>query len=234
MRGLLDAALRNPYAALATVLGDTLHPGGERATRRLADRARLAEGERVLDLGCGPGAARRVAHDRGACYLGVDRDPSAAGADVCAPMGALPVADASVDVVLSECALCLAGDLEAALAEARRVLAPGGRLAASDVVLARPIEALPDRLAEPLCLADRRSREGLLEAVRGAGFDVLDLENHHEDLVRARERLLDHVNVHGLLGAMGERGERLLAGVEDVEAALEARELGYVSLVAEA
>lgn len=234
MKGLLQAAVENPYRALSVVLGDTLHPGGEQATRRLLTRADVGGGDTVLDLGCGAGAAADEARERGAAWLGVDRDPRAAGATLAARMRDLPLADASADVALSECALCLAGDLDAALAEARRVLREGGRLAASDVTLSRPIEGLPRAVAEPLCLADLRSRDGLVHAVEAAGFDVVDVRDHHADLVAMRDAVRERVDVDGLLGAMGAEGEAMLEGVEGLEAALAARELGYVSLVARA
>lgn len=233
MPNLLQAALEDPYRALSFVLGDTLHPGGREATQALIDRAGVASGDRVLDLGCGAGAAGEIARGLGAEPVGLDRDPGADGAAVCGTLERLPIAPASVDVVLSECAICLADDLEAALGEAHRVLDGGGRLAVSDVTLQRPVEPLPASLAEALCLTGERSREHLVERVQAAGFDVVDVVDHHEDLLAMRERVRDRVDYRGLLAAMGERGQRLLAGVEDVEAALEAGELGYVSIVAE-
>lgn len=233
MEPLLEQALRNPYAALSLVLGDTLHPGGEEATRDLLERAGIEEGQRVLDLGCGTGVAGRLARELGAEPIGLDRDPEAAGASVCARIEQLPIADGSVDVVLSECALCLAEDLPATLAEVRRVLGPGGRLAFSDVTVTREIEHLPASVAEALCLTGQRSPSHLQDALGEAGFRILDVRDHHEDLLAMREEVRGKVDYRGLLGAMGSRGSALLVGIDEAEAALEARELGYVSVVAQ-
>lgn len=233
MQGLLQAAVENPTAALSTVLDDTLHPGGAEATRRLLERAELAEGETVLDVGCGAGPSRDLAREHGARWIGLDRRPRTVDA-VAGTMRTLPLAPDSVDVVVSECAMCLSEDLDAALAEARRVLAPEGRLAISDVTLEREIHGLPASVARALCVDETRPRERLVARVEDAGFDVRGVVDHHAALVEARQTLLDRVDVHGLLSAMGERGQALLEGVEDLEAALEADELGYVSLVADA
>lgn len=233
MQGLLQAAVENPTKALSVVLDDTLHPGGADATRRLLERANLAAGETVLDLGCGAGPSRELAHEAEARWIGLDRHPRTPDA-VAGAMRALPLAPGAVDVVVSECAMCLSADLDRALAEARRVLAPGGRLAVSDVALEREIDGLPGSVERALCVDDPRPRQRLVDRVEAAGFTVREVVDHHDALVEMRRTLLDRVDVYGLLAAMGPRGEALLEGVEDLEAALEDRELGYVSLVADA
>ena len=104
-------------------------------TARLLPRL---EGLTVLDLGCGDGHYARLAAALGAArVLALDAaPPMAALAPPPALVGdaaALPLASASVDVVIAALVLSHVGGLEAALAEAARVLRPGGALVISDL-----------------------------------------------------------------------------------------------------
>lgn len=227
---LLNLAANDPLAALQVVLGGPLHPGGEHATEDLLDRADVGADDRLVDLGCGAGGAVAQARKRGASAWGIDE--AADGADVQARLETLPVADGSLTVVVSECALCLAGDLEQALGEAARVLEPGGRLAFSDVTVDRDLARVPPAIAEPLCLTGPRGSERILAAVREAGFTVEDHETHREELLAMRDRVYERVDVDGLLDALGERGDRLREARDDLEEALEAGDIGYLSVVA--
>lgn len=151
--------------------------------------ADLKKGEVVLDLGAGGGfdcflAARQVG-PRGR-VIGVDMTPEmvararanarkAGARNVEFRLGEiehLPVADASVDVILSNCVINLSPDKQQVYREAFRVLKPGGRLAISDVVAIRPIPAAIQRDFDSHsgCVAGAlrvRKLEGILQA---AGF----------------------------------------------------------------
>lgn len=232
MPSSLGAAVSDPWDALRAVVGEPLHPGGAEATEELLDRAGVGAGTRLVDVGCGSGLATALARERGATAVGVDRDPGGAR-PVRGDLSHLPVADCSVDVVLTECVLCLSGDISVPLAEARRALDAGGRLALSDLVVEGSVPDLPSGVAEALCLTGTRDRDHLLAGVREAGFEVREVRDHREDLLAMRDRAKARVDYEGLLGAMGERGRDLLDGIERAERAVEEGRIGYVSLVAE-
>jgi SAM-dependent methyltransferase len=230
MNGLLDAALANPWGTLDAVLDGPLHPGGTEATERLLDRADVRAGTRLLDVGCGAGEALTAARARGADAVGVDSSPKADRA-VQGDATALPVQSGSVDVLLAECVLCLT-DLSAAVAEAQRVLCSGGRIALSDVIVEGERPAVPEQLAEALCIDGARSRDQLLSHLVDEGFEVQTVDEHHDDLLSMRDRITDRVDYEGLLGLAGERGQRAVAAIEELETAVEARDVNYVSVVA--
>ena len=116
---------------------------GRGAVARLAvERAGVADGDVVVDVGCGPGTAARVAATRGAKVVGVD--PAAVMLRLArwltlgtrsitwteGAAEAVPLPDGSATVVWSISTVHHWSDVDAGLAEARRVLAPGGRLLA--------------------------------------------------------------------------------------------------------
>ena len=232
MRGLVDAALADPWRTLDTLLDDPLHPGGAAATERLLDRADVDTDTRLLEVGCGAGDALSRARDRGADPAGLDPDPTAARA-IRGDATALPVRDDAVDVVLAECVLCLT-DLPVALAECRRVLREGGRLAVSDVVVEGEEPVVPDGVADALCLTGARSRDDLTAALDDAGFAVRSMDDHYDDLVAMRDRVQGRVDYESLLGLLGDRGARIRTAIEDLEAAVDDGRIGYVSVVARA
>jgi SAM-dependent methyltransferase len=164
--------------------------------------ASIKPGEVVLDLGAGAGfdsflAARQVGPS--GKVIGVDMTPAmlekarlncgkAGFGNVEFRLGEiehLPVADASVDVVISNCVINLSPDKAAVFAEAFRVLKPGGRVAISDVVAIKP---LPDTLATSVaahacCISGAPELESLKTMLVASGFSDIGItvnEQSHE------------------------------------------------------
>ena len=156
--------------------------------------AALRPGETVLDLGSGAGFdAFLAAREVGASghVIGVDMTPemlerarrnAAAGGyrNVEFRAGrieALPVEDASVDVVISNCVINLVPDKAAVYHEVARVLRPGGRMVISDVVLNEPLPAViaTDVAALTGCVAGAELRHEYLATVAAAGLADIEV-----------------------------------------------------------
>ena len=151
--------------------------------------ADLRDGERVLDLGSGGGidvllSARRVGPSGFAYGVDMTDDMLELARQNAAKAGAanvefrkgriedLPLRDATVDVVISNCVINLSADKPAVLAEMFRVLAPGGRIGISDVVAEDHLTP-EDRAAAGSyvgCIAGALSRSEYLDGLAAAGF----------------------------------------------------------------
>ena len=218
---------------VAMILGDSYHPGGLTLTRRLADAVGVTAGQRVLDVASGPGStALLLAEEYGATVEGVDlgqeavesanrraRDANLGGTTggrVIFRVGdaeRLPVADASVDVVVSECALCTFPDKVTAVGEMARVLRPGGRVGITDVTMdpERLDPELADLAGWIACLADARPPEGYAALMTEAGLTVEVTEPHDGAL----GRMIDLIDAR--ITALAMIGTPALAGI-DLEA----------------
>jgi arsenite methyltransferase len=161
--------------------------------------ADLRPGERVLDLGSGGGidvllSARRVG-ETGFAY-GVDMTDemlelaraNAARAGVTnveflqGTIEDVPLPDASVDVVISNCVINLSVDKPRVMAEMYRVLTPGGRIGISDVVAEDHLspEERARRGSYVGCIAGALSRSEYLEGLAAAGFVDVEVAFTHE------------------------------------------------------
>ncbi len=157
--------------------------------------AELKEGEVVLDLGSGGGidvllSARRVGPTGKAYGLDMTDDMLALARENQQKSGianveflqgeieAVPLPDNSVDVIISNCVINLSADKDRVLAEAFRVLKPGGRFAVSDVVVRGEVPAELRRNMELWigCVAGALEEGEYAAKLRSAGFESVDLE----------------------------------------------------------
>ena len=149
--------------------------------------ADLQEGETVLDLGSGGGIDSFLASEKvgpSGRVIGVDMTPEMVTrarsnareggyTNVDFRLGeieSLPVADATVDVIISNCVLNLSPERDRALAEALRVLKPGGRLVISDLVCDVPVPARLREEVEAVTACLPVEREAYLSQLAAAGF----------------------------------------------------------------
>jgi SAM-dependent methyltransferase len=126
------------WGARAAEWAELTAPISAPAWEAVADATRIGEGTPVLDIGCGSGEFCRLAAARGAAISGIDAAEGmiaiarrqAPGADLrVGPMEILPWDDDNFDIVTGFNSFQFAADMVAALAEAKRVVRPGGQVA---------------------------------------------------------------------------------------------------------
>jgi SAM-dependent methyltransferase len=173
----------------------------------LLDAAGVAEGLRVLDVGCGPGTVSAAAVSRGALVIGVDAaEPMVRIAGERVPratfrvgtVAALPADDETFDCVVAGFVLLHVGTPELMATEAARVCAPGGRVAFSvwdDLGDNRVLGVVQDavaRLGDELAPVDVppgpaftrfADDDAMRELLAGAGLAGVEVTRHHWDHV---------------------------------------------------
>jgi SAM-dependent methyltransferase len=159
--------------------------------------ADLREGETVLDLGSGAGldvllSARRVGPTGRAIGLDITdemldlarRHAAEAGADnvefLRGRIENIPLPDASVDVVVSNCVITLSSDKARVFAEIARVLRPGGRLGVSDLIADTEPDTHTDQADPTGCLTGAVTAHTYTTMLRAAGLEDVTVTPTHE------------------------------------------------------
>jgi len=187
----------------------------------------------VLDLGSGAGAdvlisARRVVP--GGRAIGLDmtdemlevarRNAAEAGVDnvefLRGYLEDIPLPDDSVDVVISNCVINLAADKNVVLAEAARVLRPGGRLAFSDVIADEDMDEATkaDMSQWTGCIAGALTQTEFTQALTTAGFTGIEIRPTHRVHANAQAAI-----IRACAGPVEAKGKAMTV-VEVFEAAL--------------
>ena len=206
------------------VFGHTLYAGEGEAAPQAAVEASLGcgvptavadlhEGETVLDLGSGAGAdvlisARRVGQSGKAIGLDMTDEMLELARANAADAGIenvefvkgyieeIPLADNSVDVVISNCVINLSADKRKVLAETARVLRPGGRFAVSDVIADPDMDEATraDMQEWTGCIAGALTEEEFRAALADVGLTNIEIDETHRvhehassAIVRARK-----------------------------------------------
>jgi sarcosine/dimethylglycine N-methyltransferase len=185
---------------------DQDHYGGVAATDELAQTARIGKGSRVADFCAGlGGTVRYLAHKYGADVTGIELTPArVAGAQELTKRVGLqetarviegnvlevPLADASMDAVVSQEAFCHVPDLKKALIEAFRILRKDGRIAFTDWIANEPLTADDAQLMwDGMVIQPLRSISDYHHLVENSGFRVLsatDLTDEWGPILRER------------------------------------------------
>jgi len=205
--GVFGASLYTNEEAPAAAVNASLGCGVPTAV------ADLHEGETVLDLGSGAGAdvlisAKRVGATGRAIGLDMTDEMLEIARANAAEAGVenvefvkgyiedIPLPDDSVDVVISNCVINLAGDKHKVLAETARVLRPGGRFAVSDVIADEGMDEATraDMEAFTGCIAGALTEAEFRAALTAAGLTGIEIRETHRvhasaisAIVRARK-----------------------------------------------
>jgi arsenite methyltransferase len=237
------------------LLGGELHPGGAATTLRALELACVRPGDRLLDVASGAGdSALLAARELGCDVVGLEYGETAVRAAAASAEAeglgrrvrfsrgdaeSLPFDSGEFDAVLCECSLCTFADKPTAVAEMRRVLRRGGRLALADVVV--DPARLPARLAGPLatiaCVGEALPHAGYESLLAEGGLRVTAAESHHEAAAALALRVEDRLRGARMLGLEGLDGPPFgiaeaieLAGV--ARGAIAAGALGYAIFAA--
>ncbi len=198
------------HIGLSTDAGDGDDVGHARHVELFAEQLECVDARQVIEFGCGLGYnLRALAQQLPDCELvGVDLSPhhlkSARGDSasfenlsfVEANYQQLDFAENSFDAVLAVETLCQTGDQQLAIAEAYRILRPGGRLMVIDCFRNQPLDVLPDDLRRAAVLVEKTAAVDSFAVLNDwqqlatdVGFEILGVTDHSAETARDLQRL---------------------------------------------
>ena len=183
------------------LLGEALHPGGLKLTRRLVDLMEVQHGSAVLDVGCARGAsASAIARVFECSMVGIDmsrgsviaatrrvreRKTSHLAGFVHADAERIPIAPESFDNAICECSMSLMPDKARFVGEIAKALKTGGRLGVSDVAVQNGYlpETLQGALGQLLCVSYAPSVEGYRDLLNSNGLRLTHEEETSDSII---------------------------------------------------
>lgn len=209
-----------------------LRPGGLALTRRLVDYCGWKPGDRVVDIGCGPGVTVEYLLDTcklAACGVDVSERllrqgrQRRAGLELMQADGAvLPFADAAVRGVLAECSLSVMPSAANVLQEAGRILTSGGKVGITDLYW-RDSSSLSEAAATDGAIL---TQVGWHRLLKSAGLQPLVWEDHSGFL---KQFVIEFIMQNGSADELWQ----CLSARQGLPAGWSASGLGYFLLVAE-
>lgn len=170
------------------ISGGVLRPGGIELTKRALGLCAFEIGDRILDLGCGPGRTSLLLKEEfNLVPLAMDLSSSmlckaadgVKGLDrVRADGRFLPFAHESLKGVVSECVLSLTGNISATLSEISRILVPGGKAIISDIYSRKNCHTDFSQIGVECCFKGALPLSQIERAIVGAGLEVSLIEDH--------------------------------------------------------